>query len=168
MMSLFKKLRWVICMCAFASVITPVSAHLLNDTTAQVILRDGQVEVKIITATDHLVEALQNDQAWLLGDIDSIMPADLSLEQQVEFIEKALEQKTRLTVNKQVISFERVTFSNEPDTESGEVVFQAKHAFPEVKDLSISFHKALGPVHMSVVKPQYKLLSAGESAQIVF
>ena len=100
----------------FRECYTPASAHVLNDTTAQVILRDGQVEVKIITATDHLVEALQNDQAWLLGDIDTIMPAGLTLKQQGEFIEKALEQKTSLTVNKQVISFERVTFSSNPDS----------------------------------------------------
>jgi hypothetical protein len=167
-MSLFKTLRWVICVCAFAGVIAPTSAHVLNETTAQVILRDGQVEVKVITATDHLVEALQNDQAWLLGDIDMIMPAGLTLKQQGEFIEKALQQKTSLTVNQQVIRFERVTFSSNPMTRVGELMLQAKHVFPEVKDLSISFHKALGPVHMSVVKPQYKLLSAGESAKISF
>jgi hypothetical protein len=166
MMALFERLRWVVLVCAIAGFSAPLYAHVLNETTAQVILRDGQVEVRVIAATDHLVEALQNDQAWLLGDIDTIMPAGLSLKQQTEFIEKAMKQKTSLTINKQVISFERVTFSS--DSESGEIVFQAKHTFPEVTDLALSFHKALGPVHMSVVKPQYKLLSAGESAHVVF
>jgi hypothetical protein len=168
MMCLFKKLRWVILVCVLTSFTAPASAHELKETTAQVILRDGQVEVKVITATDHLVEALQNDQAWLLGDIDTIMPADLSLEQQGEFIENALKQKTSLKVNKQVIRFEWVTFSNDPKTETSEIVFQAKHSFPDVTDLSISFHKGLGAVHVNVVKPQYKLLGAGESAHIVF
>ena len=167
-MSLLKKLRRVILVCVVAGFTAQASAHELNETTAQVILRDGQVEVKVITATDHLVEALQNDQAWLLGDIDTIMPAGLSLKQQAAFIENALKQKTSLKVNKQVISFERITFSSDPDTENGEIVFQAKHSFSDVSDLSISFHKGLGAVHVSVVKPQYKLLSAGESADIVF
>ncbi len=167
-MSLFKKLRWVVLVCVLASVTATTNAHELNETTAQVILRDGQVEVKIITATDHLVDALQSDQAWLLGDIDTIMPAGLSVKQQAEFIENTLKQKTSLTINKQVISFERVTFSSDADSESGEIILQAKHVFPEVKDIAISFHKALGPVHMSVVKPQYKLLSAGEPAHVVF
>ena len=167
-MPLFKKLRWVVLVCAFTGFIAPAIAHELNETTAQVILRDGQVEVRVITATDHLVEALQNDQAWLLGDIDTIMPAGLSLKQQAEFIENTLKQKTSLTINKQVISFERVTFSSDANSESGEITLQAKHVFPEVKDIAISFHKALGPVHMSVVKPQYKLLSAGEPAHVVF
>lgn len=155
-------------MCALAGFTAPASAHELNETTAKVILRDGQVEVKVITATDHLVEALQNDQAWLLGDIDTIMPAGLSVEQQGDFIENALKQKTSLKVNKQVIRFERVTFSNDPEKETGEIIFQAKHSFSEVSDLSISFHKGLGTVHVNVVKPQYKLLGAGESAHIIF
>jgi len=167
-MSLFKKLRWVVLVCFFASFTVPASAHELNQTTAQVILRDGQVEVKVITATDHLVAALQNDQAWLLGDIDTIMPADLSLEQQGSFIENALTLKTSLKVNKQVIRFERVTFSNDPETDVGEIIFQAKHTFSKVSDLSISFHKSLGAVHVNVVKPKYKLLGAGESAHIIF
>ena len=67
-----------------------------------------------------------------------------------------------------MISFKRVTFSSDAGSESGEITLQAKHVFPEVKDIAISFQKALGPVHMSVVKPQYKLLSAGEPAHVVF
>ena len=167
-MCLFKKLRWVVLVWACTGVIASASAHELNQTTAQVILRDGQVEVKVITATNHIVAALQNDQAWLLGDIDTIMPADLSQKQQGVFIENALEQKTSLRVNKQVIRFERITFSNNPKTETSEIVFQAKHSFPDVSDLSISFHKGLGAVHVNVVKPQYKLLGVGETAHVVF
>ena len=168
MMCLYKKLRWIVLVWALAGFTATASAHELNQTTAQVILRDGQVEVKVITATDHLVEALQNSQAWLLGDIDTIMPADLSLEQQGEFIENALKQKTNLKVNKKVIRFEGVTFSNAPKAETSEIVFQAKHSFSDVSDLSISFHKGLGAVHVNVIKPQYKMLGAGESAHIIF
>lgn len=167
-MCLFKNLRWIVLVCALAGVTAELNAHELNETTAQVILRDGQVEITVITATDHLVAALQNDRAWLLGDIDTIMPADLSPKQQTDFIEKALKQKTSLKVNKQVIRFERVTFSNDSETDVGEITFQAKHSFAEVSDLSISFHKGLGAVHVNVVKPQYKLLGAGERAHIVF
>ena len=165
---LFKKLLRVILVCAFVGFSASVSAHALNETTAQVTLRDGQVEVKVITGIDHLVSALQSHQAWLLGDTDAVMPTNLSTSEQEEFIKKALQQKTSLKVNKQVISFERVTFSKDSDTDSGEIVFEAKHSFPEVTDISISFHRGLGAVHVSVVKPQYRLLGVGESADIVF
>ncbi len=168
MMALFKRLRWAVLVCALAGFSAPLSAHLLNETTAQVILRDGQVEVRVTTGIDHLVSALQNDQAWLLGDIDAVMPDDLSASEQEAFIKNALQQKTRLTVNQQTISFERVSLTKNALTHSSEIVFQAKHTFPEVTALSIAFHKILGPVHASFVKPQYKLLSAGESANVAF
>ena len=128
-MTLFKKLQRVILACALAGISLSLSAHDLNDTSAQVILRDGQQE---------------------------------------DFIKKALKQKMRLIVNAQVISVERVTLANNTNTDRGDIVFQAQHDFPEVTELSISFHKSLGAVHVSFVKPKYKLLSAGESADVVF
>ncbi|MFT6925712.1 MAG: hypothetical protein ACJAZP_001301 [Psychromonas sp.] len=167
-MTLFKKLQWLILACALAGMNLSLSAHELNDTSAQVILRDGQVEVRVITDIDHLISALQDNQAWLLGDIDTVMPENLSAVQQADFIKKALKQKMHLMVNNKVISFERVTLANNTNTDRGEIVFQAQHAFPEVKNVSISFHKSLGAVHVSFVKPQYKLLSAGERADVVF
>lgn len=167
-MALFKRLRWVVLVCVLAGFSAPLSAHVLNETTAQVILRDGQIEVRVTTGIDHLVSALQSDQAWLLGDIDAVMPSDLSASEQEAFIKKALQQKTRLTVNQQVVRFERVSLTKNVLTHSREIVFQARHTFSEVTALSIAFHKILGPVHASFVKPQYKLLSAGESANVAF
>jgi hypothetical protein len=67
-----------------------------------------------------LVSVLQNDQAWLLGDIDAVMPSDLSASEQEVFIKNALQQKTRLTVNQQVINFERVSLSKNVLTHSRE------------------------------------------------
>ncbi|WP_350586561.1 hypothetical protein [Pseudoalteromonas sp. RB2-MNA-CIBAN-0110] len=144
--------------------------YLLKYTTAQVILRDGQVEVKVLTNAEHLISALQSEQAWLMGDIDKLMPTNLSAEQQEEFVKNALKQKTSLRVNQQVIVFERVAFTTSNNNEANdlEIVFQAKHTFTTVDDLAISFPKSLGAVHASFVKPQYKLLGAGDTAKIKF
>ena len=156
--------------CILTSVSAQVSAHVLKNTTAQVILRDGQVEVKVLTNAEHLISALQSEQAWLMGDIDKLMPTNLSAEQQEEFVKNALKQKTSLRVNQQVIVFERVAFttSNNNEAHDLEIVFQAKHTFTTVDDLAISFPKSLGAVHASFVKPQYKLLGAGDTAKIKF
>lgn len=168
-MSLLKKLRVVILLCALSAVSAPISAHVLNETTAQVILRDGQIEIKVNTGIDHLVSALQSNQAWLLGDIDAVMPDNLSTEKQTEFVKNALEQKTSLVVNGKAISFERITLSKKGlISHGGEIVFQAKHQFPEVKDISVSFHKILGPVHTSFVKPKYQVVGAGQAAKVTF
>ena len=156
--------------CILTSMCAQVSAHVLKNTTAQVILRDGQVEVKVLTNAEHLISALQSEQAWLMGDIDKLMPTNLSAEQQEEFVKNALKQKTSLRVNQQVIVFERVTFttSNNNEAHDLEIVFQAKHTFTTVDELAISFPKSLGAVHASFVKPQYKLLGAGDTAKIKF
>lgn len=156
--------------CILTSMSAQVSAHVLKNTTAQVILRDGQVEVKVLTNAEHLISALQSEQAWLMGDIDKLMPTNLSAEQQEEFVKNALKQKTSLRVNQQVIVFERVAFttSNNNEAHDLEIVFQAKHTFTTVDKLAISFPKSLGAVHASFVKPQYKLLGAGDTAKIKF
>ena len=139
----------------------PANAHVLKETNAQIILRDGQVEIKLITAIDHFIVALQNNQAWLMGDIDDVMPTDLSVNQQQQFIKKALKQKTHLTINNKKISVERIVLTTN-NSGNDEITFQASHQFNEVNEISISFHQSLGTVHINVVKPQYKLLGAGE------
>ncbi|MEZ7491899.1 hypothetical protein QO198_10070 [Pseudoalteromonas distincta] len=168
-MYFFKKLKWLMLACILTSMCAQVSAHVLKNTTAQVILRDGQVEVKVLTNAEHLISALQSEQAWLMGDIDKLMPTNLSAEQQEEFVKNALKQKTSLRVNQQVIVFERVVFTtSNNEAHDLEIVFQAKHTFTTVDELAISFPKSLGAVHASFVKPQYKLLGAGDTAKIKF
>tara|TARA_R110002167_G_scaffold77382_1_gene214951 strand:- start:1197 stop:1730 length:534 start_codon:yes stop_codon:yes gene_type:complete len=177
-MSVFKKakcakLAWIL-VCALFSICTSLNAHVLTETSAQVILRDGQIEVKVLTDIEHLISSLQNDQAWLLGDIDSIMPQNLSLSEQDTFTKNALKQKMHLVVNDQVIGIEAVMLerdsnSHEPSkSHNKEIVFQARHSFAQITSLSISFHKSLGAVHTSFVKPQYRLINAGEITQMVF
>ena len=168
-MYFLKKLKWLMLACILTSISAQVSAHVLKNTTAQVILRDGQVEVKVLTNAEHLISALQSEQAWLMGDIDKLMPTNLSAEQQEEFVKNALKQKTSLRVNQQVIVFERVVFTtSNNEAHDLEIVFQAKHSFATVDELAISFPKSLGAVHASFVKPQYKLLGAGDTAKIKF
>lgn len=168
-MYFLKKFKWLMLACILTSTSAQVSAHVLKNTTAQVILRDGQVEVKVLTNAEHLISALQSEQAWLMGDIDKLMPTNLSTEQQEEFVKNALKQKTSLRVNQQVIVFERVAFTtSNNEAHDLEIVFQAKHTFTTVDELAISFPKSLGAVHASFVKPQYKLLGAGDTAKIKF
>ena len=168
-MYFLKKLKWLMLAYILTSMSAQVSAHVLKNTTAQVILRDGQVEVKVLTNAEHLISALQSEQAWLMGDIDKLMPTNLSAEQQEEFVKNALKQKTSLRVNQQVIVFERVVFTtSNNEAHDLEIVFQAKHTFTTVDELAISFPKSLGAVHASFVKPQYKLLGAGDTAKIKF
>jgi hypothetical protein len=167
-LKLFKSTLLVVLVSAFSMMILSAKAHTLEETSAQVILRDGQVEVRVLTDLPHLILALQNNQAWLMGDINEVMPTDLSADQQVDFIKDALKQTFSLSMNQQPLTFERVVITNTHHEHGTEIVFQARHSFAKVTDISVSFPKSLGDVHASFVKPQYKLLNAGDTANIAF
>ena len=154
--------------CGMTVFSAPIKAHVLNETSAQVILRDGQVEVKIITDMNYLVSRLQNNQAWLMGDIEKVMPENLSENEQQSVIKKTLKQGTHLMLNNQIINFERVSLTNDSDKHSVEIILQAKHQLKEIVNISVSFDKSLGVVHASFVKPRYRLVGLGERAEVSF
>jgi hypothetical protein len=143
-------------------------AHVLEETSAQIILRDGQAEIRVITDIDHLISALQSNQSWLLGDTSSVMPTELSASEKEEFIKSELAKGIDLTINKAVIGFDQIVLINKDDSSDDEIIFLAQHPFSEVNQLSVSFHKSLGDVHVNVVKPIYKLLESGKSGAFSF
>lgn len=161
------KLTCYACLLLVTCFSTPISAHTLKESTAQIILRDGQVAINIITQEDHLLIAMQNDLAWLMGDLQEVMPDNLTAAEQRSFIEKALLQSTHLQVNNQVISLQTADIVTHDEGELG-ILLQAKHTFKAVNNVSVSFSKTLGTVHASFVKPQYKLIKAGKSATANF
>ncbi|WP_198515443.1 hypothetical protein [Marinomonas sp. ef1] len=167
-LKIFKGIFWFVLVSVFSMMALPAKAHTLDETSAQVILRDGQVEVRIFTDMANLISALQSNQAWLMGDINDVMPTDLSDKQQEDFVKDALKQTLSLSVNQQKLEFERVVITHTHHEHGAEIILQARHSFAKVTDISASFPKSLGSVHASFVKPQYKLLNVGETADIVF
>jgi len=153
---------YLIFMCVLLNLSAAVSAHELNGTSAHIILRDGQVEVKVITDTAHLAATLQSDQAWLMGDIEQVMPGNLSINDQQSYIKNMLLQSTHLQINNQKIAFEQALFNIYPN-QHDEIVLLARHKVSKVTDVALTFSKSLGAVHTNIVKPQYSLLSAGET-----
>ncbi|MEO9653520.1 hypothetical protein [Marinomonas sp.] len=152
-------------------ILLPAKAHTVNETSAQVILRAGQVEVQIITDMSKLLSKLRDHQAWLMGDIDRVMPANLSPEQQNDFIKKLFTDQLILTLNQQPLIIERVTLAQ--DTTHGhhhisKVVLQARHSLAHVSTLSMQMPKSLGEVHISVVRPQYRVINAGDKVDFTF
>lgn len=164
------KIKSLIALLLLIGLSAPLSAHMLNETTAQVILRDGQIEVRIITNMEHLTENLQNDQAWLMGDINKVMPKNLDEQAQLDFIKTSFQQLMNIQVNQQLINFEAATVEDKTinNKKVTEIVLQASHSFTKVNSINITFPSILGTVHVSFVKPQYRLLKPGESTNIVF
>jgi hypothetical protein len=151
------------------------SAHELKETSARITLRDGQVEVRISTNLDNWKVRLQNNQAWLMGDIDQVLPKGLSQQKYSALLKQVLQNKTIIRINNQSITFDGISITTKTGKgnkkshqHNGEIVLTAKHSNPRVDNLNIQFPKSMGPVHASFVKPQYKMIKAGDSAQVSF
>ncbi|MEP0071062.1 MAG: hypothetical protein ABJE79_00035 [Marinomonas sp.] len=157
----------------FLMAVLPANAHTLKENHAQVILRDGQVEVNLTADLARLIATLQSHQAWLMGDTTEVMPEQLTSEQQTEFVKQMFAKELRLSINEQALSLERIlinipTSHGEDHTHGVKIVLQARHSFANVSEFSIMFPKSLGAVHVSVVKPEYRMLQAGDEAHIHF
>lgn len=161
---------WLVLALIVTSGSPQLAAHELKATTAQVVVREGHVEVRVYTNTTHLISALQNEHAWLMGDIDELMPENLTADALKSYIKKALSEKIELYINAQPIPFEGVEVSSNSgaDFHDLEVIFHAKYTLSEVDELKLSFPRALGKVHANFVKPSYRLLAPGEAAFITF
>ncbi len=148
------------------------SAHALKETNARVTLRDGQVEVRLWVDTNRWKAHLQNNQAWLLGDIRQVMPLEVTTKETNDFFENVLNEETSLVLNNKAVSLKLLSISDAKNTarhhDYSEFVLSAKHSLPIVDQLNIRFPKSLGAVHASFVKPKYQMVAAGNNAQVSF
>ena len=148
------------------------AAHGTNETSARITLRDGQVEVRIWLDMSRWHKRLQDNQAWLLGDIRQVMPAELTPTQTRAFVKNVLTDETSLTVNNQSVALILLTISepkgNAKNRGYTEVVLSSKHQRSLVENVEIVFPISLGTVHASFVKPKYQMVAAGTKAQVSF
>lgn len=147
------------------------SAHELKETSARITLRDGQVEVRITTDIKRWQTRLQDNRAWLLGDIEQVMPQGLSQQKHSAFLQKVMQNKTAISINNKPITFDSVSITKPTEKNHGhfgEIVLTAKHSNSSVDNFNIQFPKSLGAVHASFVKPQYKMIPPGNSTQVSF
>jgi len=147
---------------------TAASAHELKETSARITLRDGQVEIKLATDLNHWQIFFQDNKAWLMGDINQVMPSNLNPQQNKVFLIDVLKKNTILTINGMQVALDVVSISTINEQHYAEIVLSGKHTNSKVNLLNIRFPKSLGAVHASFVKPQYKMITPGSSAQISF
>lgn len=159
----------------FAVITTLVSyqiqAHRLKQTTAKVILRDGQIEIRIQTDLVNWKNQLQDNQAWLLGDINEVLPQNLTDAQQLDFLKTQLGKQTLLGVKGKNLPLKLIEFPQNMPPSHGhyvDIVLSSQHYYEEVEQLSVQFPKALGPVYTSFVRPQYHMIAAGKKSQVSF
>ncbi|MCW8876817.1 MAG: hypothetical protein OQK04_01690 [Kangiellaceae bacterium] len=154
-----------------ASFSIELSAHTLKETTARVIVRDGQIEIRIQADINRWVKAFYNNQAWLVGDIDEVLSLKASQSQKLNFLKKQLKSHTKVQVRGKSISLAVARFPNRLDSNHGhfaEIVLTGKFHTDSPSKLSVRFPKTLGPVYTSLVKPQYLMLTEGKKGTFQF
>ncbi|SFD27220.1 hypothetical protein [Pseudoalteromonas denitrificans] len=145
-------------------------AHALKETTARVILRDGQIEIHLQADIQQWQKRLQDHQAWLMGDIKTVMPANLNRKQTTHYFIQQLIEKTKLKVNNQDISVKVTAFEqkNSSGHHFSNIVLMAKHTQSSVEQLSIGFPKTLGDIHANFVQPKYRVIKSGKIRTLAF
>ncbi len=163
----------------FLITINQAQAHALKENSAQVIMRDGQLEIRLSVNMARWQSLLQNDQAWLLGDIPQVMPKHLTKAQQGVFLSELISNNTQVTINDRALKMgvlyfpELPPFKNESKDdhhhdEYSEIVLTAQHKQGHVNHISLALPKSLGNVHSRFVQPSYRLLKAGSKIQLSF
>lgn len=167
-MNIYRCLHSIMLLGTLLVISSQTVAHTLKETNARVILRDGQVEVRIITDIAHWQKLLQDEKSWLIGDTSQVMPLDLSPTQSQTFLKNLLEQKTKIVLNSQSVVLEMAASTESIDEHSAEIILRGQHSVTSVDKVNITFPKSLGSVYVSFAKPQYKMLAAGSTAVAQF
>ncbi len=169
-MNLLFNIKLLLCILAVMFTFTNSHAHALKETTARITLRDGQVKVRIQANLQAWEKHLQDDQAWLTGQVDQIMPKNLLQQQRVNFLKELLINQTQLKINGEKIAFESVSFPQKilpSHNHYSDIVLTSRHANTLIKNLTVQFPKTLGAVYSSLIRPEYRLIKAGQPASLL-
>lgn len=151
-------------------------AHALEQTSAQIIMRDGQVELRLFLDVEHWVEKLQDPTAWLTGESNFIfINPDSTIETNTStqgtgftstYISKLsdyLFSEIRIQLdsgNIQLIAVDQIKYLDQ--SALMEFRFSGQHSISNPQSIDVQFPVSLGDVHISIVQPQYGLVHAGE------
>lgn len=146
-------------------------AHSIKQTTARVILRDGQIEIRIYTNLATWAKKMQDNQAWLLGEIDNILPKNATSKETINFLSNQITKNTHVETMGEKLSLQLTKFPEEisdSHDSNTDIVLTTQHAHKNVKNITIQFPKSLESVYTTFVKPQYQIITAGKKTQIEF
>ncbi|MEZ8103037.1 hypothetical protein [Vibrio bivalvicida] len=141
-----------------------VNSHSVPKTTSELIIRDGQAELKVLVDIENWLMRLQDPQAWLLGDTEVLLTeAQLTSSRLNVELYKLLENGVELSINGKTIPLAPIKTADSQHSHVVEFRFSATHPFQSPQEIRIRFPKSLGDVHFSLSHPIYSQLSAGSA-----
>ena len=141
-------------------------AHELKQTTARVILRDGQVEIRVNTDGHKWQATLANHHAWLMGDINQVISKED--QQYMAKLKELITSQTSLLINGKPIATQLRKIPSKINIHDFSFVLQAQHSSSSVSDVSVTLPKSLGAVLYNFVHPQYQMSKPGQATSAHF
>lgn len=139
-----------------------VIAHQMEQHTSQITIRDGQVEVLLHLDSHKWLATLADHHSWLLGDTETVIDASLTPKEKANKLELLLKQKMLLAINGQdvMLKIDKLTYYD--SLLHLRVVASANTALSSasVNQVTVKYPKSLGAVYTSVIKPQFKMVTA--------
>lgn len=144
-----------------------VMAHQMKQHTSQITIRDGQVEVLLHLDSHKWLAKLADHQSWLLGDTEAVIDASLVPKEKANRLEKLLKKEMSLAINGKdvMLSFDKLTYYD--SLLHLRVMASANTAVSSasVSQVAVKYPKSLGAVYTSVIKPQFKMVSADKKVE---
>lgn len=146
-----------------ASLYSQAEAHTVEENRANVILRQGQVELQLTLDLEHWLKAIGDQEAWLMGKTDIVLPEKMDDKKMQGFLRQALLRHTEIKINGKPQLLSYVSFPHQLEAHKPlHIRLEAKTGTAVVKTVALSLPKSLGKVHTRFVNPTYRMLQPGK------
>ncbi|MGF1719644.1 hypothetical protein L4D20_06305 [Vibrio kyushuensis] len=146
----------------------PAFSHTLKQTSAQITLRDGQVELRLYINRDLWLTQLQDHQAWLTG-LNSVLllEDDLSSTDLAGKLMSVILTETTIRLDGYTVELATIKSDSNPLSDHLlEFRFSASHTLQNPSLIETTFAQSLGDVHLSVTRPIYRNLAQGSTVSL--
>ncbi len=138
-------------------------SHVINENSARVIFREGQIEIQLQISIRRWVRELAYEYETPTSSSQNAFRVS------ADELRKILSEQLILNIDKHLVLMKVVSFPNlqeSKDHEYAEIIMTGKHSVSSVSRFEISFPASLGSIHASFIKPKYKVMLKGEKALV--
>lgn len=144
-----------------------VMAHQMEQHTGQIIIRDGQVEVLLHLDSHKWLAKLADHHSWLLGDTETVIDPSLVPKEKASRLKLLLKKEMSLAINGKnvMLNIDKLTYYDSllhlRVTASANTAISSAN----VSQVAVKYPKSLGVVYTSVIKPQFKMVTADKKVE---
>jgi len=159
-----------LCFCLASLFCLDVFAHALPQNNALISVHGGRVEVSIDINIGPWLTALNDPQAWLMGDTEAVVSDKLKESQKLQQLNQLLLKHVKLKHSDIVIPLTNKALPKRIAHEHQRFVYQGMLSGGQsgkvTAELNVQFPKSLGDVYLKIVQPEFVNVKAGKPTRI--